>query len=168
MTFRELLPPDAPFFHPQIPDATNPVSLTSASSLLIQDPRNSLPDITLTSTPPADGGTLYTIPQDGEEDDEDEDEKEIESTTTAGNSNDIVWTVQRDLLESQGDDYDFVVEMDNDGFAHLRFGDGELGRMPDAGTKFHAKKYRVGNGLPGNVGAESISHIVFRQICPLT
>ncbi len=164
LTFRELLPPDAPFFQQQISDTTKPVSLTSASSLLIQDPRNSLPDITLTSTPPADGGTLYTIPQDGEqnEEEEDEEEKEIESTTSADTSKDITWTVQRDLLESQGDDYDYVVEMDNDGYAHLRFGDGELGHMPEAGTKFHAR-YRVGNGLPGNVGAESISHIVFRQ-----
>jgi hypothetical protein len=72
------------------------------------------------------------------------------------------WTPQRDLLGSQGWDHHFVVEMDNDGRAHLRFGDGELGRRPEAGMQFLAT-YRVGNGLVGNVGAETISHIVFRQ-----
>jgi len=40
-----------------------------------------------------------------------------------------------------------------------------LGRMPDAGTRFQAV-YRVGNGASGNVGAEAISHIVFRNRLP--
>jgi predicted phage baseplate assembly protein len=59
-----------------------------------------------------------------------------------------------------------VVEVDNDGFAHLRFGDGDLGRMPEAGTIFTAT-YRVGNGLAGNVGAGTIRHIVFRTGTPV-
>ena len=71
------------------------------------------------------------------------------------------WTPQLDLLGSSENDRDFVVEMDDEGRAHLRFGDGELGRMPEAGTLFKAS-YRVGNGVTGNVGAESISYIVFR------
>ena len=37
------------------------------------------------------------------------------------------WTVQRDLLESGPNDGNFVVEIDNDGFGHLRFGDGVCG-----------------------------------------
>ena len=72
------------------------------------------------------------------------------------------WTAQPDLLESQLDDAHFVVETDNDGYAHLRFGDGELGRQPSGGSAFYAS-YRVGNGLAGIVGAEAISHLVFRQ-----
>lgn len=72
------------------------------------------------------------------------------------------WIPQRDLLSSTDRDQHFVAEVDNEGRAHLRFGDGELGRMPAAGTEFRAT-YRVGNGLAGNVGAEAISHIVFRQ-----
>ena len=72
------------------------------------------------------------------------------------------WIPQRDLLNSSEQDQHFVAEVDNDGRAHLRFGDGELGRMPAAGTAFRAT-YRAGNGLAGNVGAEAISHIVFRQ-----
>lgn len=72
------------------------------------------------------------------------------------------WTVQRDLLESGPADLDFVVEVDNDGYGHLRFGDGVCGRQPDAGTLFRAG-YRIGNGTSGNVGAETITYIVLRQ-----
>ncbi len=72
------------------------------------------------------------------------------------------WTVQRDLLESENKDLHFVAEMDNDGHARLRFGDDELGQRPDAGTKFHAV-YRVGNGPAGNVGADTIRHLVTRK-----
>jgi hypothetical protein len=75
------------------------------------------------------------------------------------------WTAQPDLLESGPDDAYFVVEIDNDGFAHLRFGEGVLGRAPEAGAAFQAA-YRVGNGPPGNVGAETISYIVFRHSLP--
>jgi predicted phage baseplate assembly protein len=75
------------------------------------------------------------------------------------------WTVQRDLLESGPNDGDFVVEIDNDGFGHLRFGDGVCGRQPDAGTLFRAN-YRVGNGTSGNVGAEAIRYMVLRQEKP--
>jgi hypothetical protein len=68
------------------------------------------------------------------------------------------WQPRRDLLESSGDDKAFVVEIDNDAIAHLRFGDGDCGRMPDAKTVFNAT-YRVGNGLDGNVGAETITRV---------
>ncbi|WP_292803852.1 hypothetical protein [Nostoc sp. NMS7] len=54
------------------------------------------------------------------------------------------------------------MEMDNDGQAHLRFGDGELGIKPAVNTHFQAS-YRVGNGLAGNISAEVISYIVFRN-----
>jgi predicted phage baseplate assembly protein len=83
-------------------------------------------------------------------------------THAASNRADEVWVVQRDLLGSQGQDPHFVVEMDNEGGAHLRFGDGELGRKPEARTEFRAT-YRVGNGPPGNVGADTITHVVLRS-----
>jgi hypothetical protein len=105
-----------------------------ASALIAQDPRHALPAIiSLTGT--------VTIAQ-GE-------------TVTA-------WHPKSDLLESGPGDADFVVEIDNDGYAHLRFGDGKLGRMPEAGTTFEAS-YRVGNGPAGNVGAETISYLIFRK-----
>lgn len=71
------------------------------------------------------------------------------------------WSVKRDLLESGPSDLDFVAEVDNDGVGHPRFGDGACGRRPAAGTLFRAD-YRVGNGTPGNVGAETIAYLVLR------
>jgi predicted phage baseplate assembly protein len=69
------------------------------------------------------------------------------------------WTPQKDLLNSDGDKTEFVAEIENDGTAHVRFGDNEHGRRPDSGTTFTAE-YRVGNGVAGNVGADSLVHIV--------
>lgn len=71
-----------------------------------------------------------------------------------------VWTAQPDLLESGPDDTVFVVEMDDEGVAHLRFGNGAEGRSPAAGTTFEAC-YRLGNGTDGNVGAETIACVVY-------
>ncbi len=71
------------------------------------------------------------------------------------------WIPARDLLESGPDDGQFVVEMDDDGVAHLRFGDGINGRQPEAGMDFQAT-YRIGNGTAGNIGADRITRIVFR------
>jgi hypothetical protein len=75
---------------------------------------------------------------------------------------DWFWVAQSDLLSSQGDEQHYAVEMDNDGHAHLRFGDSTLGRMPDALTRF-AVRYRAGNGTAGNVGAETITHLIIRR-----
>lgn len=74
----------------------------------------------------------------------------------------LAWWARFDLLSSGSDERHFVVEIDNEGNAHLRFGNGELGRLPEAGSAFFAT-YRVGNGTAGNVGAETISHLVFRD-----
>ena len=74
----------------------------------------------------------------------------------------LAWSVRSDLLSSEAGDRHFVVEVDNDGIGTLRFGDGELGAQPEAGSSFFAK-YRVGNGMRGNVGAEAIVHLVFRD-----
>ena len=65
------------------------------------------------------------------------------------------WTVQPDLLGSAPDDTEFVMEVDTDGSATLRFGDGTNGEIPDQGTAFTAS-YRIGNGTPGNVGADTL------------
>ncbi len=71
----------------------------------------------------------------------------------------LEWSLRYDLLAGQADDAHFVVELDNDGYAHLRFGDGELGQQPKAKNNF-AISYRVGNGTSGNVGADAIKHLV--------
>jgi hypothetical protein len=73
------------------------------------------------------------------------------------------WSVRYDLIESQPGDWSFVVEIDDEGLAHLRFGDGSLGAQPTAGMTINAT-YRIGNGSPGNVGAEAISRIVLPEL----
>jgi hypothetical protein len=69
----------------------------------------------------------------------------------------IRWGAQRDVLASGRFAPDFVVEIENDGQAQLRFGDGVLGRPPVTGL---IATYRVGSGLAGNVGADAIAHVV--------
>jgi hypothetical protein len=71
----------------------------------------------------------------------------------------LPWIVQRDLLKSRPERRDFVVEVESDGSARLRFGDDRFGRRPETGDHFYCT-YRVGNGKQGNVGANSIRHIV--------
>jgi hypothetical protein len=69
-----------------------------------------------------------------------------------------LWTPVPDLLDSSPFSQHFVAEIDNDGRAMLRFGDGEYGREPAGATAFEAV-YRVGNGAGGNVGAEALAHM---------
>ncbi|MGH2689514.1 MAG: baseplate J/gp47 family protein, partial [Actinomycetota bacterium] len=69
------------------------------------------------------------------------------------------WEPKPDLLGSSGDDRHFVVEVELDGSARLRFGDGIHGARPRPRTSFSGV-YRVGSGREGNVGAETIRHVV--------
>lgn len=105
----------------------------AASELLQQDPRQAIPAVQLTGISSVASGDVESI-----------------------------WTQQRDLLESYPADRHFVVEMDDDRRAHVRFGDGELGYKPEAETEFSAT-YRSGNGSAGNVGAETITQVVQRN-----
>ncbi len=70
-----------------------------------------------------------------------------------------VWRPQRDLLESSANAKEFVVEIESDGIAHIRFGDDQLGMRPLPGTQFLAT-FRIGNGTDGNVGRETITSII--------
>ena len=114
------------------------VPMTSASSMLLQKPHLALPQITLTGLPGAKGEPI--VPGDPK----------------------WKWYPKYDLLDSGDLDQVFVVEMDNDGRAHLRFGDDELGKVPEANTAFMAV-YRVGNGPQGNIGADTISYLVLHS-----
>lgn len=69
-----------------------------------------------------------------------------------------IWKPRRDLLSSDRFAREFVVEIDNDGIAHIRFGDGKHGMRPS--NDLFTAVYRIGNGSEGNVGAESIRRIV--------
>jgi predicted phage baseplate assembly protein len=72
------------------------------------------------------------------------------------------WSARRDLLGSLASDTHFVVELERDAHATLRFGDDVNGLRPAPGTAFRAT-YRVGNGTAGNVGAGAIHHVVTSQ-----
>ena len=72
------------------------------------------------------------------------------------------WRPRRDLLNSRREDRHVVVEVDDREVAHLRFGNGDLGRRVEPGVAMKAT-YRVGNGARGNVVAEAISHLVYRS-----
>lgn len=74
-----------------------------------------------------------------------------------GNESD--WIPKRDLLNSAAGRREFVVETEEDGTSFIRFGDDRFGSRPAVGTEF-AATYRVGNGPAGNVGAETLAHIV--------
>ena len=74
------------------------------------------------------------------------------------------WSAVEDLLDAAPSDPSFVVEVDDGGWPHARFGDGQRGRAPrDAvtgeplGFEVHG---RWGTGTEGNVGAGAIVHAV--------
>lgn len=138
-----------------------PPAAAAAADLFTQDPRQALPWITLSSglEAPPDGDM-------GDEETPDEGNSESHTqaaaaTSTGPDASTLTWLPQRDLLASQAQDRHFVAEIDNEGRANLRFGDGELGQQPSAGSLFGAT-YRVGGGSAGNVGAEAISHLILR------
>jgi hypothetical protein len=106
-------------------------SCICATPVITQNVRQALPSITLTGTVAGPSGAAVTT-----------------------------WAPLADLLESGPDDAAFVVETDDSGIAHLRFGNGDEGRQPDAGTAFTAS-YRIGNGPSGNIGRDTITYIVF-------
>ncbi|HEY8009941.1 MAG TPA: putative baseplate assembly protein [Rudaea sp.] len=103
-----------------------------ASTALTQDPRQAIAQLKVTEMPAGAGSAS------------------------------VAWSVRTDLLASGSDDRDVVVEVDDQGLGHLRFGDGRLGRRPDAGSSF-GTHYRVGVEVAGKVPAEAIAYIVFRN-----
>ncbi|RTL84364.1 MAG: putative baseplate assembly protein [Hyphomicrobiales bacterium] len=76
------------------------------------------------------------------------------------------WRARFDLLGSGSSDRHFVVEIDDDRRARLRFGDDDCGMRPPAGARFRAR-YRIGNGRAGNVGADTIALMALRGVIRL-
>jgi hypothetical protein len=70
-----------------------------------------------------------------------------------------IWERRGDLLNSEPNKREFVVEVESDGTAYLRFGDDMLGSRPAPGTQFLAT-FRIGAGTAGNIGAGAIAHLV--------
>ncbi|HTX77636.1 MAG TPA: hypothetical protein VMD29_15610 [Terracidiphilus sp.] len=69
------------------------------------------------------------------------------------------WTPVEDLLSEDAEFYGFIPEIEWDGTAHLRFGDGTYGAAPESGVVFSAN-YRTGNGAAGNIGRDTLAHIL--------
>lgn len=65
-----------------------------------------------------------------------------------------------DLLSSDEFATEFVVELEADGIATMRFGDNVHARKPAAESTFATQSYWLGNGAAGNIGAEVLSRIV--------
>jgi predicted phage baseplate assembly protein len=112
---------------------------TPASALCVQDPAAAIASIALDMAP-----------------------SDPVAATVAAFPGTYDWRTAFDLLASAPTDARFVAEIDDDGRAQLRFGDGDCGRAPPAGARFRAR-YRVGNGATGNVGAEAIAWIALRS-----
>ena len=122
--------------------AGQPAGQPAAARLLQQDPRQAVPAIRLLAFPAPDcrpGGATAN---------------EGDTLPTER------WQAVYDLLNSEAASRHFVTEIDNDGRAHLRFSENDLGLQPAAYTQFIAS-YRTGYGPAGNVGAETITHLVY-------
>jgi hypothetical protein len=114
-------------------------------------PKLAQPNLTYRAVPNLDVSAAAAMTQDPRE----ATAQIVEMTSTLAGLQSTSWTARYDLLESAPDDADFVVEMDDERYANLRFGDGILGAQPEPGALFQAR-YRIGNGTAGNVGAETI------------
>lgn len=88
-----------------------------------------------------------------------------EISLMASDPSNPTWIPQSDLFNSSIFAPNFVVEMENDRTAHLRFGDNTYGKQPLTGTIF-AANYRVGNGTLGNIGANALYHWVVSNNLP--
>jgi predicted phage baseplate assembly protein len=77
------------------------------------------------------------------------------------------WQPLDDLLASGPESKAFVVEVENDGTACLRFGDDQFGARPKSINQLSAT-YRIGNGAAGNVGRETIAHLVTAETALLS
>ena len=69
------------------------------------------------------------------------------------------WYPASDLLGSGPSAQNFVVEIEHDGRAWIRFGNNEFGAALPEGSRVCAR-YRVGLGQRGNVGAGGLVHVV--------
>jgi hypothetical protein len=145
-----------PRFRPQVPFAP----LTQAVSLFATDASGHAP-------PPSPGPIMLNVTATDRSANglmEFEPSMAIPVITLDGtlNARTDSWSSLLDLLESNESDRVFVVEVESDQSATLRFGDNVNGKSPELGTSFQAK-FRIGNGTAGNVGADSVIHIAAKD-----
>jgi hypothetical protein len=125
----------------------------SAGCALEQDPRSATSQVWIFS---------QALPE-GQDCRDPEAEWEFGAKECVPQRHEVRWVARPDLIDSAGDAHDFVVEIDDQGVAHIRFGDGDVGARPVARTSF-CVGFRLGNGVVGNVGPEAIRHMVSRNL----
>jgi hypothetical protein len=158
-----------------------PAGMVPASGLLKQDPRQAMPALRVLSfldpkcraqawipvsqkVPLLQSGPAQQGPPDKKSDQQQQ--PHAKTVTTAQEPLPAErWLPQYDLIDSSSESRHFVAEIDNEGQAYLRFGDGDSGKQPTAHLRFLAA-YRIGGGPEGNVGAEMITHLVYRANRP--
>lgn len=87
----------------------------------------------------------------------------LPAVTATDSASGDTWLPRRDLLDCGPADRFFVGESDDDGVLTLRFGDGVAGLAPAPGSRLSLRR-RLGNGQRGNVGAEAITTVSFRNV----
>ena len=93
------------------------------------------------------------------------DPKQATPQITLDSSDAVTWTPLPDLLSSGDSDPVFVVEVERDGTTFLRFGDDQYGEAPETGLTLTAN-YRVGNGTVGNIGRDTLGHVLIEPDFP--
>lgn len=83
----------------------------------------------------------------------------VDMTVAIGPILETDWTATADLLANDPFAHVFAVETDNEGFATIRFGDNVYGQSASDGA-FITATYRVGVGVGGNIGADSLAHLI--------
>jgi hypothetical protein len=83
----------------------------------------------------------------------------VSLTMTLPGAPPALWRAVPDLLDSGPFEEHFCAEVDDEGFATLRFGDGQHGRSAQGATGIVAT-FRIGTGAAGNVGRDAIAHLL--------
>ncbi|QDH33206.1 baseplate J/gp47 family protein [Porphyrobacter sp. YT40] len=83
----------------------------------------------------------------------------IDARQDVGAGGDPVWELVPEMFDARADSRVLALDVDDLGRGVLRTGDGISGRIPEPDTAFDLR-YRIGGGSIGNVGAESISHLL--------
>ncbi|HEY6377365.1 MAG TPA: baseplate J/gp47 family protein, partial [Edaphobacter sp.] len=73
------------------------------------------------------------------------------------------WPILTDLLSTPATSRGVVPEIESDNTVFLRFGDGQYGMAAETGADFRAK-YRIGNGTTGNIGRDTLGHVLTNVI----
>jgi hypothetical protein len=163
---REQYWPEDPAWPPATPPLTPPRGLT----------RGPRPVRFLLDEGPLSSWRPFKDKRDGGDDDADVDvpvaqmnaarpRPEVRLTVERSPVDTIDYKVADDLIGAPPSSPQFVAELMNDGRATLRFGDGVNG-LPPADGAFVRTRYHVGRGRAGNVGAQTIRHLLLPVVPP--